>query len=510
MDNKVLKTDIYTNENVWSEALEQPIDVEFTLPDYCPDISKIFKCKTVARIASKSLSDKSITIDGNICITLLYCDTNNNLCSYEYQYPFNKVKEADVDTKGCNLSVSAKTDYINCRAVSGRKVDIHGAVTVNIKLTCRKCSSVVCDIDDANIETRRLAAPATLPMGYNEKYVIIEEEIPLSENQASIKKIIRYDAYPSVTDCKIMNDKVMVKGEMAVAITYCQDNSQVPKVVKTLVPFSQIIDMPGVSDGCECETKSTLSFLDIKPRINSMGECKSFTLNAKLLLCSQSYCVDDVNIINDAFSRKYETDFIKGKVTLKRVCDSFNERLHFKESLNLNEEISSVLDLWCDIVSQNVKFEDGKMILFGSLIVSIVAITEGGEVSFFEKTADYEYGYTISSNQEKLDCSPEITVISCGYTINSPTSLEIRADLALNAAVLEEKQIELITDLKLNESKLKHKNDSCALTVYFVTGEECVWDIARLYNASVDELIKINNIQGEYVSDGSMLLVPTM
>ena len=101
-------------------------------------------------------------------------------------------------------------------------------------------------------------------------------------------------------------------------------------------------------------------------------------------------------------------------------------------------------------------------------------------------------------------------VISCGYTINSPTTIEIRADIAVNASVLEKTGIELITDIKVNEGKTRPKKGDCALTVYFVSGQECVWDIARNYNASVDEIIKINNIQGEYVTDGSMILVPSM
>ncbi len=510
MDNKALKTDVYTNENVWSDSCEQPIDIEFTLPDYCPDISKIFKCKTAARIASKSLGEKSITVDGSICITLLYCDVNNNLCSYEYQYPFSKVKETDVETGGCNLTALAKTDYINCRAVSGRKVDIHGAVSIDLRLFCRKGCCVISDIDDRNIEARRLTAPSTSPMAYNEKYVIIEEEIALSGGAAPIGKIIRYDAYPSVSECKVISDKVMTKGEMTVTVTYCAENSTAPEVVKTLIPFSQIIDMQGVSDTCECETKSSLAFLEVKPKTNAAGECKSFSLNAKLLLCSQAFCADDVPIISDAFSRRFEADIVKGRVVFTKICDNVKERFHFKESVNLNESVSSILDLWCDIQSKAVKFENGKMLITGVMLVCIVGVLENGETTFFEKPLDFEYARQITNLGDNLECQPEITVVSCGYTINSPTMLEIRADIALNAAVLEKTGIELVTDLKLNEQKLKPKKSNCSLTVYFVSGNECVWDIARIYNASVDEIIKINNLQGEYVSDGSMLLVPTL
>ena len=64
MDNKALKTGVYYNQNIYSDTCEQPIDVDFTLPDYCRDISKIFKCKATARITSKSINGKNITVDG--------------------------------------------------------------------------------------------------------------------------------------------------------------------------------------------------------------------------------------------------------------------------------------------------------------------------------------------------------------------------------------------------------------------------------------------------------------
>ncbi len=508
MENKALKTDVYTNESIWTDIFEQPIDVDFTLPDFCPDISKIFKCKATSRISSKALNDKSITVDGNISITVLYCDKDNNLCSYEYQYPFNKVKEIDIETKGCNIYCSAKTDYINCRAVTSRKVDIHGAVSLNLRLFCRKACCVVSDIDEKSIETKRSTAPSTAPLGYAEKYLIIEEEIALSSGDTAIKSVLRYDAFPAVTDCKIINDKVMAKGEMAVNITYCAENSASPKILKTVIPFSQVIDMQGVTEDCDCDTKSSLSFLEVRPKTNMAGECKSFTLSAKLLLCSEAYCQNDIPIINDAFSRKFEADFKKEKISFSKMCDNIKERFHFKQNLTLNEGISSVLDLWCDLQSQSVKFFEDKVQICGSLLVGIVNISENGEIGYIEKPVDFEYTYPLKEGGNNLECRPEISIISCGYTINSPVNLEIRADMAINAALIKKTGIELVTDMTFYEGKTKPKNRDCAMTVYFVSGEESIWDIARIYNASVDELIKINSLDDEYVKHGSMLLVP--
>ena len=56
MEQKVLKTNVYVNETIFSDNSEVAIDIDFTLPDYCQDISKIFKCQSVPRISSKSRS----------------------------------------------------------------------------------------------------------------------------------------------------------------------------------------------------------------------------------------------------------------------------------------------------------------------------------------------------------------------------------------------------------------------------------------------------------------------
>ena len=86
MEQKVLKTNVYVNETIFKENSEVPIDIDFTLPDYCPDISKIFKCHSVPRISSKSINGNMLTVEGSVCITLIYCDKDGKevfLDSYE-------------------------------------------------------------------------------------------------------------------------------------------------------------------------------------------------------------------------------------------------------------------------------------------------------------------------------------------------------------------------------------------------------------------------------------------
>lgn len=507
MENKCLKTSVFSNENIFEEFCEQPIDVDFTLPDYCPDISKIFKCKAVARITSKGISGNNVSVEGNILITLLYCDKDNRLNSFEYQYPFSKIKESDCDLAGGNLFCKIKCDYINCRAVTGRKVDIHGAATVTMRVFKRKCNDIISDIDDSNIEILRGLAPATVPMGYNEKYIIIEEEIPISNSVPPIQSILRYDAFPLVKESKIIKDKVMVKGDMAVVILYSPEGNNNPQTVKTTIPFSQVIDIKGISDMCECETKASLSSLEVKPKMWQTGENRSFCVNAKLLLCCESYCVNDVPVIKDAFSRRFEAEIEKSKISFSKICENIKETAHIKRNIELGENISGVLDLWCDLQSVVCKFEEDKMKICGTIMAEIIALTQDNTANFYEKAIDFECKYPINTCESRMECAPEIEVESCGYTITSPNCIEVHADLCVNASVFERNDISLITDLKFTDKVISRKSN-CAMTVYFTGKDECVWDIARRYNSSVEEIKAINSLEDSCLNEGSMILVP--
>lgn len=508
MEEKILKTSVFTNDTAFNETAEQPIDVDFTLPDYCPDISKIFKCRAVSRISSKSMNGKNITVDGSVSITVLYCDADGQLCSYEYQYPFSKNLEMSEECAGGNLCVRSKCEYINCRAVTGRKIDIHGAVGISVRVFKRRSTDIISDIDDCTIEQRRGTAPATVPMGYAEKYLMVEEEISIGQGQPPVGRILRYDAKPCIRENKIINDKIVVKGDMSVWILYCPDSGDEPQSVKTVIPFSQIVDMEGVTDSCECETKSDVAFLEIKPR-NSDGEIKCFALTSKLLLTSEAFCRNDIAVILDAFSRKYRADMTRNNITFEQICDSISETYHCKKNIELDEPILEVCDLWCDMQSVNTKFENGAMIISGTVVACLISGGEQGS-AYCEKPIDFEYKYPLKQDMDMLRCNPEIDIVSCGYTITAPAALELRIDLGINAAIYECRNMPLITDIKIDESKLCDRTANCAMTIYFAGENECVWDIAKQYNASVDEIMKINELSDECMPEGKMILIPAL
>lgn len=510
MNDKALKTSVYVNDTVFSDSCEVAIDVDFTLPDYCPDIAKIFKCRAVPRIAAKGVNGKNINLEGSVCLNLLYCDKDGRISSYEYQYPFSKNIEMANECVNANIRCKIRTEYINCRAVTSRKVDIHGAAGISLKVFKRKCTDIISDFDDDNIELRRGIAPATVPMGFAEKFLLIEEEIKTGEGQPPVKNILRFDANSSVKETKIVKDKAVVKGELTVNILYCTEESKAPNCVKTVLPFSQIVDVTGITEDCLCDTKSEIAFIDVKPRNSVTGESRSFSLTSKLLLTCEAYCSNDIAVVLDAYSRKYQSDIKRNKVCFEKIVHNISEIYHCKKNIEFEEDITSVVDLWCNVQSNSTKFEDNEMIICGTVVVGMIVCDSDGNASYSEKPIDFEYKHRLECEMCMPYSEPSLEILSCGYTLTSSNNAEIRIELSINAAVYEKKEIFLISDMSLDLERTIERKNRAALAVYFCAEGDSVWDVARNHNASVDEIMKLNSLENDILADGKMLLVPIL
>jgi hypothetical protein len=345
-------------------------------------------------------------------------------------------------------------------------------------------------------------------MGYREKMLILEEEIGASNNQNPVLRILRYDAVPNITEYKVLADKVVAKGEMAVNILYTADGVKAPLVFKTTVPFSQIVEMAGVTELCRCDIKAEIVFLEIRPAISYNGDNNGFTLNAKVLLKCESYCVNDIAVIEDAFSTKFETNIVKDTLSFKRICENLKETCQVKKKIELQENITSVIDIWCEKGSKKIKFEKGNICISAVLLVCMVVCDQNDNILFYEKPIEFEHKHPIDCEDSALSANIGIDIANIGFTIVSANCLEVRLELSLTGAVFEQSDIPLITDIEIDTQKPHPKNQKGGMIICFANKGENLWNVARKYNANLSEIMKINGIEKENIDNKKMILVP--
>ena len=92
--------------------------------------------------------------------------------------------------------------------------------------------------------------------------------------------------------------------------------------------------------------------------------------------------------------------------------------------------------------------------------------------------------------------------------ILSDNELEIRVNIEYTAVIKKESLNELICNMTLSEEKI-FKDNKSYISIYFYNDKEDLWEIAKKYKTTVDNIFSINKIteEGE-IKKGRKLLIP--
>ncbi|MCQ2449237.1 MAG: DUF3794 domain-containing protein [Clostridia bacterium] len=506
MEQKI-KAQLFTEDQIFKDTAEVPVDMDFMLPDYCPDVVKILKCRAKVHISAQTVSGGTVTPEGTVTVSVLYADENNRIFAFSQGFPFAKSFETGAPAEEITPECHARVEYMNCRAVTGRKIDVHGAVELCLCVTARRSLEILADYDDTQLELRRTTVPATTPMGSAQKYVAIEDEIAVGAGQPAICSLLRYSAEPLVTESKLLNGKNIVKGELGLWLLYAPREGK-PQSVRATLPFSQLIEVPGATDECTCNATACVAAMEIKSKIGADGEARSFTVNGKLLVCSKAYCDKEITVVTDAYSRKCETEADVQEVNLRRMSRVLEESCRCRAVLEFpNGSPSEVLDLCCEVQNATAVCGENDITVSGTVMAALLVCNEKGMPEYYEKPIEFSCKYAVQVS-ENASCKPAVTVKNCSYSLDEGKA-EIRIELCIRAAVMVTYHCRVVADLSTCPDRPLEQKDRGAMTLYFASAGESVWDIARKYRAGGAEITALNDVE-EGLTENKMLMIPMM
>lgn len=507
MELKLLEQSIAVSRTVFEQTIEQVLDAEFTLPDYYPEMERILKCCVQPSVTSKAMSGSSIVIDGTAYITLIYADSEGAAHGYSYQLPFSRTVDIGAGSGALSLRCSAVMDYAGCRAITARRVSVHAAAALKVSAIARQSVATIADIDEETVQTLRESRAARLPMAVVEKQFTVEEEIKLDSGKASVT-VVRASGDAVCSECKIMGGKVVVKGRLAMSGLF-RSTAGCERISADL-PLSQILDVEGITETCTCLAGFEVLSLELRPKTGISGEVGAFTLTARLAITVEAFCNSELSLLRDAFSTKFESKLSKCEVTLEHPLRTVDEGFVCRKNLDFPEgSFAEVVDVWCILGTEQVRREADALVIGGELQVCILAKDSADAAVYCERTTDYEYRVQPERMPERIKCTTAVHMGAVSFAVQG-SGIELRAEIKLAAAICEVETLSVLCGMSLIEDQPKSAPDDSSLVMYFASAGERLWDIARMYNTSADEIGRVNELSGDTMQNSRMLLIPCL
>ena len=496
-----------TPYTVLDTVAEQLADVDLTLPDYCPDIEKILKCTLTPKIQSKSLTGGQLCIEGICVVSVMYIDSiKKSIRCCEQNVNFSQSFSIKETPDNYVILTKTKSEYINCRALSPRRLVMHGAFSLYAKVLSSKKTNIFIS-NDSQIETyTNTVRCADLKSLCQEQFSVCEEI--LISDKPSVESVLHSDVSVSIMDSKAVTGKLMLNGEINLRMFYLTDiESGETAKLDYVLPFNQIIDCEGINENTvNCLNCEVMSY-DIRLKNDMLSEKPSVLLDIKLCVTEEGFIISDENIITDAYSTLCVSQPKLEQVMFIEEVTSLIEVHMKKVSVKVDDgKISKILDIFCENITSEKTYIEGKIAIKGKINICMFALNQDSIPIFIERSFDYEHIPSMISDYTKLDLrTPKISSMS--YRLADDSTVEIRCEIKLSADAKKEELISVVNDVELFEDK-PINSDGCALTLYFANAGENLWEIAKSHNTRLDLLLLENSIEKHILDFPQMLLIP--
>ena len=505
MDNLFKKQTVCLSHMVLDKQEECAVSGDFTLPEYCPDVSTVLKCLVTPRIQNRQWSGNQLLVDGMAAIRVLYLDEDRRvLHAAEFAQPFSCALHTDTPLDGATASIELTTRYVNCRAVGPRRLEVRGAIVVSVNATCGMEEELAMAASDPQLYTCCETVAADTPMGASEKVLSVSDSLDFPDNLPPAEMLLGGDCKATVRECKVLSGKVIVKGQVNfhqlytdnrnAGNTYCLDFS---------VPFSQILDVDGVEDSHPYEVGVSVLSDTERCAVGPDGENSVLEVTAKLLVQFRSYRSCELPMVLDAYHGKYPATPELREVNLytHAGCRWDHTKLNAQLELPVND-LQEILDIWVLPQGLDSVCEQGVARIGGRMLVCVLARDVDGQIAYYERPEEYRLEYACTGNALRA----QITVTELDYrVVDRRLELSISVGVSLCMGWHVRKQV--VQNVRLH-TDAPYEQQKATLLLYYGQAGEDLWGIGRRCHVSPERIRQENALTEERLTQPSVLLVP--
>ena len=192
MEWKINRERIPVTERILDETQEQGVELDYVLPDYDPEIFRIIRCEMQPAILEYQLQETRLSYELQVDLRILYCGSDSHRLQCVTQ-TMHYTKTLDLPEKPENPAVllQAKADYANCRAVSRRRLDVRGAVSVRVQITGERMQEVISDVFGMQVQCQKQTIAYASQKQRAVKTISLSEDIERNAAKAPIQSILR-------------------------------------------------------------------------------------------------------------------------------------------------------------------------------------------------------------------------------------------------------------------------------------------------------------------------------
>lgn len=513
-DIDVIKENVQFEQLIRENSSNIVLKDEYLIPDTHPDVQEILCIESRPVIISKEIVGEKIVLEGKVEYTAIYLAREDGIVANSVSYTQKFTNNIDLNhgehTVICE--VEAKVEHIEAVIMNERKISIQGILAIEWELYKSKEFEFVKDIEGNN-DVQVLKKTETINRIRASEEIELDGKsiIRVGMDKPQINKILKCSLLLHKKEIKIVEDKMYIGCYCKINILYKGDEYKDIVCLEDDVYMSKEESIDGIRSDMIPSVFFDIVDDEILLEEDDLGEVRIISCDFLVKANVKIFSKESIETIKDAYSPKflmglrkdeYEVGMLQGANTTEAIV---KDGIQLKESDLRPEQIISISSA---VILTDKEVKKDRVEVEGIIKVDILYKTT--EEDKYLSNIKSEIPFTTMIDIAGADVGMKAIVRSSLENIEAfleSNSISVKATVALSAKVLYEIQKEFISDVIEEEGEQPEKKAS--ITIYVVGEGDTLWGLAKKYNTTVDELVKINSIENpDYIEVGSKLIIP--
>lgn len=514
MSINLQKEHIRLSEALCSHYCRTTAESDIIVPDVKPDIAKVLQLSGEVFINQKNVQTDRVFVQGTVRLNILYIPEDGEsgpVKSIDAVQEFNH----SIDIKGAKPGMTpvcdAECETPEFTLINSRKINVRSKIGISIKLNSVSEVDIATDTEGTEaVQLKGRSFKVQSAGGDAERDILLKEELELPQGKAHIGEILRLTAQPTVTDLKILDNRAIIKGEIKFCTIYCgEDPSPGIEATEHTVSFAETPEIDGFSEGMEGEVELCVKDIYSEIRRDSDGDKTLIGIELTLSAQLRAYETVEFSAIEDAYGLENEINIKSMPLCIEQLIDRQTTQTPLKEPVcvpDYQPELHKVLSSAATVSIEGIEVSNGSITVNGLVCCTILYMPEssGGIISL-SHTIPYSTTFNVPAASQDCVCDAKAEISHLGYTINGAREMELRVIVSVSLKAMQNETLNLISDMEYNENAETAALPS--MLIYFVSGDETLWDIAKRYKVTPDSIVSDNGAEKDILKPGNRIFI---
>ena len=490
-------------ETVLVRTLTHEETIEAIVPDAKPDMLSVADTEGQVNLKAKQAQEGRCEMAGVIALAVVYLpDGDMGMQRMDTNIPFTAVFDDEAISAAAQLLTEPRVVRAETRLLNPRKILVRVEISIVMRVLMLRSTAICAQAEAAvelGLEQRSSTESAYLMTAVEEKTFFINEDLSIPNSRPPANAVLKFRSSLLSGESKLIGNKLVFKGELLLQVVYACAEDGVEQMPFSL-PFSQIMEINGA--GSETDSSVCVYQTDAECRVSgeegrmlrfSIGLVSQVTISEK-----RSY-----PMLRDIYSTQQLLETEEKSYRFAQLLERGERTQNLREIIETPVLPVQVIDAYTTTGPVQQSREGDQLLSICDVTVHLLYESDDGGIN--QISQDFQVSQTLEGDENSI-CYAGFRVVGEVAAVPVAVGIEVRILLTFSYEILVTQACVAVCDVRLAGERVRGSTQPSL--VLRSVAEESLWDIAKHYGITRQEVMQANNLESEEHLCGRVLLIP--